>query len=268
MRCIGEGAAVHIIDDGAGALIAALTAAVDGCHVLVTAVVQRVNGLQEAVGAPSVLVGIDVLICADFLDLGHVDGHAVCSHAQGILVVVASVILAGGLDGRVDVLLGIVGPQIVQGSHDALLAPVGDQTLRTFHDQVGCAAALDGGVHLIVAVGVVQILDGDLDVGVLCVEAGDQLLHSLVLAPATDGVCPQLDARTGRTCGGSGSGRSCRAGGSGGTAACGQSTGCAEDAGGLQEGAARDTVFHNEFSLHIIKCVAAYRAKPLLLALL
>lgn len=50
--------------------------------------------------------------------------------------------------------------------------------------------------------------------------------------------------------------------------ACGQSTGCAEDAGGLQEGAARDTVFHNEFSLHIIKCVAAYRAKPLLLALL
>ncbi len=64
----------------------------------------------------------------------------------------------------------------------------------TFHDQVGCAAALDGGVHLIVAVGVVQILHGHLDVGVLCVEAGDQLLHGLVIAPAADGVCPQLDA--------------------------------------------------------------------------
>ena len=87
--------------------------------------------------------------------------------------------------------------RVVQRGHDALRAPVGHQTLGSFHDEVGCAAALDGGVDLIVAVGIVQILDGHLDVRVLCIEAGDQLLHGLVLAPAADGVCPQLDACAG-----------------------------------------------------------------------
>ena len=268
--CIGEGAAVHVVDDGAGALVAALAAAVDGCHVLVAALVQCVNGLQEAVGAPGVLVGINILVCAHFLDLGHVDGHAVCGHAQGILVVVTGLVLAGGLDRCVDILLGIVGPQIVQGSHDALLAPVCDQTLRAFHDQVGCAAALDGGVDLVVAVGVVQILDGDLDIRILCVEAGDQLLHSLILAPAADGVCPQLDACTGRSGAGSSCGRGGRrrcGAGRRGTAACGQCACCAQDAGSLQEGATRDTVFHNEILL-AYHMFAAYRVEPLLLPLL
>ena len=268
--CIGEGAAVHVVDDGAGALVAALAAAINGCDVLVTAIVQCVNGLQEAVGAPGVLVGINILVCAHFLDLGHVDGHAVCGHAQGILVVVTGLVLAGGLDRCVDILLGIVGPQIVQGSHDALLAPVCDQTLRAFHDQVGCAAALDGGVDLVVAVGVVQILDGDLDIRILCVEAGDQLLHSLILAPAADGVCPQLDACTGRSGAGSSCGRGGRrrcGAGRRGTAACGQCACCAQDAGSLQEGATRDTVFHNEILL-AYHMFAAYRVEPLLLPLL
>ena len=264
MCIVGEGAAVHIVDDRTGALIAALTAAVDSRHVLVAALVQGVNGVQEALGAPSVLIGVDVLVCAHFLDLGHVDGHAVCRHAQGVLVVVALVVVAGGVDGLVDVLLGIIGPQVVQRGHDALRAPVGHQTLGAFHDEVGCAAALDGGVDLIVAVGIVQILDGHLDVRILCVEAGDQLLHGLVLAPAADGVCPQLDACAGG-CGGS-SGRSCSAGGSGLTAAGSQSTGCAQSANGLQEGATRDNILHNEFSLPIIS--AALHPRPLLLALL
>lgn len=65
------------------------------------------------------LVGINVLVSAHFLDLGHVHGHAVCGHAQGILVVIAGSVLAGGLNGLVNVLLGIIGPQVVQRSHNA-----------------------------------------------------------------------------------------------------------------------------------------------------
>ena len=250
MLGIGEGAAVHIVDDRAGALVAALAAAVDGCNILITAIVQCVNGLEEAIGAPGVLISINVLVCAHFLDLGHVHGHAVCGHAQGILIVVTGIVPAGGLNGSVDVLLGIVGPQVVQGSHNALLAPVGNQTFGTFHDQVGCAAALDGGVDLVITIGVIQVLNGDLDVGIFCVEAGDQLLHSLVLAPAADGVCPQLDvcASCGacrcRSCSG---GSSSAAGGA--AAACGQCTGCTQGTHGLQERAARDTVFHKKLLL-------------------
>ena len=253
MGCIGKGAAVHIVDDGAGALVAALTAAVDGCYVLVAALVQCVHSVQEALGAPGVLVSINVLVSAHFLDLGHVHGHAVCGHAQGVLVVVALVVAAGRLHRLVDVLLGIVGPQIVQRSHNALGTPVGHQTLGAFHDQIGCAAALDGGVHLIVAVGVVQILHGHLDVGVLCVEAGDQVLDSLVIAPAADGVCPQLDACAGAgcTCSSRGSGRGSSSAGGGGTAAGGQRTGSAQNTGSLQEGTAGNAVFHGRFSLFI-----------------
>ena len=254
MSVVGESAAVHIIDNSAGTLVAALTAAVDGCHVLVAALVQSVNGVQEAFGAPGVLIGVEILVSAHFLDLGHVDGHAVCGHAQGVLVVVALVVVASGVDGLVNVLLGVVGPQIVQRSHDTLCAPVGHQTLGTFHDEVGCAAALDGGVHLVVAVGVVQILNGHFNVRILCVEAGDELLHGLVLAPAADGICPQLDACAGCRAGsGSGSSsRSCRAGRSGLAAAGSQRTRCAHNTNGLQEGATRNGVLHNKFSLPII----------------
>ena len=264
MSCIGEGAAVHVVDDGAGALVAALAAAVDGCNILITAIVQCVNGLEEAVGAPGVLISINVLVCAHFLDLGHVHGHAVCGHAQGVLVVVTGVVLAGGLHRLVDVLLGVVGPQVVQRSHNALGAPVGDQTLGTFHDQVGCAAALDGGVDLVIAVGVVQILHGDLDVGVLGIEAGDQLLHGLILAPAADGVGPQLDACTGAGGAGSGSRAGCAGGGSSAgrrTAASGQCTGSAQHTGSLQERTAGNAVFHDSFSLlssiHVVAAACA-----------
>ena len=254
MGCIGKGAAVHVVDDGAGALVAALTAAVDGCHVLVACAVQCVHSLQEAVGAPGVLVGINVLVSAHFLDLGHVHGHAVCGHAQGVLVVVALLVAAGRLNRCVDVLLSVVGPQVVQRSHNALGAPVGHQTLGAFHDQIGCAAALDGGVHLIVAVGVVQILHGHLDIGVLCVEAGDQVLDGVVVAPAADGVCPQLDACAGAgstaSSRGSGGGSSSAAGG--GTAAGGQCAGSAQNTGSLQERTAGNAVFHGRFSLFII----------------
>jgi len=269
--CIGKGAAVHVVDDGAGALVAALTCAVDGCNVLVSAVVQGINGLQEAVSAPGMLVGINVLVSAHFLDLGHVHGHAVCGHAQGILIVVAGSVLAGGLNGLVDVLLSIVGPQVVQRSHNALCAPVCNQTLGTFHDQIRCAAALDGGVHLIVAVGVVQILHSDLDVRILCVEAGNQTLNGVVVAPAADGVCPQLDAggRSSCACSGAcGCGRS-SGGRAGRTAAGGQSAGCAQNASGLQERTAGNAVFHSSFSfafkmLHVVGGLPCQR--PLLMA--
>ena len=33
---------------------------------------QSVNGVQEAFGAPGVLIGVEILVSAHFLDLGHV----------------------------------------------------------------------------------------------------------------------------------------------------------------------------------------------------
>jgi len=70
----------------------------------------------------SVLISINVLVCAHFLDLGHVHGHAVCGHAQGILIVVTGIVPAGGLNGSVDVLLGIVGPQVCTAAPSPMLS--------------------------------------------------------------------------------------------------------------------------------------------------
>ena len=137
-------------------------------------------------------LGIDVLHSTGSLEDGLVDGHAVSSHDQGVLVDSA----VGGvasLDGS-GVQLSQVGlvQQVGQVDHQALLAPVGDQTLGTFHDQVGSSIAFDSGVDLVVAVSVGQVLNGDLDAGV-SLELGHQSIDGLLVAPTTDGVGPQGD---------------------------------------------------------------------------
>ncbi len=133
----------------------------------------------------------NVLVRAHFLDLGHVHGHAVCGHAQGILVVVARSRCGRQTPQMRRCPSCVVGPQVVQRSHNALGTPVGHQTLGAFHDHVGCAAALDGGVHLVVAVGVVEVLDGDVDVRILGIEVCQQRINGRGIAPLADGVGPQ-----------------------------------------------------------------------------
>lgn len=54
----------------------------------------------------------------------------------------------------------------------------------------GAFAALDSGVDLVVAVGVVEVLDGDVDVRILGVEVC-QRINGLGIAPLADGVGPQ-----------------------------------------------------------------------------
>ena len=189
--CIGKGAAVHVVDDGAGALVAALAAAVDRADVGLAGVVDGLHSLQEVVGGPGVVLGIDILHSTGSLKHGLVDGHAVRGHAERELVVSAGGILAGGLNAGADVGLLVVGPQVAQIGHQALGAPVGNQTLGSFHDDVRCAAALDSGVDLVVAVGVVEVLDGDVDVRILGIEVCQQRINGRGIAPLADGVGPQ-----------------------------------------------------------------------------
>ena len=137
------------------------------------------------------VLGIDILHSTGSLKHGLVDGHAVRGHAERELVVSAGGILAGGLNAGADVGLLVVGPQVAQIGHQALGAPVGNQTLGSFHDDVRCAAALDSGVDLVVAVGVVEVLDGDVDVRILGIEVCQQRINGRGIAPLADGVGPQ-----------------------------------------------------------------------------
>ena len=151
------------------------------------------------------VLGIDILHRAGSLKHGLVDGHAVGGHAEGELIVSTGGILAGALHAGADVSLLVIGPQVAQIDHQTLGAPVGNQTLGTFHNEVRGRAALDGGVDLIVTVGVVQILNSHMDVGVLGVEVRQQSVNRLGITPLADGVGPQGDVSslTGLRSGGS-----------------------------------------------------------------
>ena len=190
---VGKGAAVHIVVQSAGALVTALSGAEHSANGLVTGIVQGLNSLQEVLGGPGVGLSVHILPCAGLLEDGLVDGHAVSGHAQGVLVVSATAIVTGSLNGSVDVSLGLVSPQVSQVDHLALGAPVGDQTLGSFHDDVGSGVALDGGVDLVVAISVGQVLDLDGDVGISGIELRQQLVDDLLLAPVANGVSPQAD---------------------------------------------------------------------------
>ena len=259
MGCIGEGAAVHVVDDSAGALVAALAAAVDSANVGLAGIIDGLHSLQEVLGGPGVGVFVHVLHGVGSLKHGLVDGHAVGGHAEGILIISTVAALAGGLNAGADVGLLLVGPQVAQVGHQALGAPVSNQTLGTFHDEVGCGAALDGGVDLVVAVGVVEILDGHVDVRILGVEVSQQLVDGIGITPLADGVGPQGDVSSlaggaiGGFCGsslrGSGLCGACRGGRTGsGTAAAYQQAGCHT---GCQKSGY--LLFHSGFSFFTIR---------------
>ena len=185
---------------------------------------------------------VDVLHCVGSLKDGLVDGHAVGGHNQRILVSGAVVCEAGGQSGGVDFALVGVVEQVSDVYHLALGAPVGNQTLGSFHNQVGGGVAFDSGVDLVVAIGVGQVLNGDLDAG-SGLEAGHQLVNGFLVAPATDGVGPQGDFGSGSGCGGFGSsvGSSFGSGGSG--------SGSSGRLGGLH-GAGTHRQHHDEGQCH------------------
>ena len=190
MVSVGVGAAADVGDQSAGALVAALAAAVDGANVLVAGIINSLNSLEEVFdGVPGAGLFVQVLQSAGSLEDIAVDGHAVGDHADGQLVQLAVGAGAGSNDG----LIGAGGNDVLQVDQQALGAPVGDQTLGTFHDDVGSLVAFDGGVDLVVTVGVVQVLDLDSDVGVDSVEIGDQLSDGSLIDPLADGVGPQGD---------------------------------------------------------------------------
>ena len=193
MVLVGEGAAIQVVNQSAGALVTALAGAEHGGHGVAVVGVQSRNSIEEVLGGPGVGVQVHILQGAGLLKGVLVDGHAVSGHDQGILVDSALAGHAGGQSGGID--LGLVGvvQQVGQVHHVALGAPVGNQTLGTFHDQVGSLAGGDGGVDLVVAVSVGQVFHGDLDAG-LGLESVGQFLDGVLIAPAADGVGPEGDA--------------------------------------------------------------------------
>ena len=188
----GEGAAVEVVDESTGALVAALADAVDSADGVAVLVIERLNGLEELLGGPGVGVLVDVLVGAGLDKGGVVDRHAVGGHDDGVLVGLAVFGEARGESGGVD--LGLVGiiEHVADVDHVAVGAPVGDETLGAFHDQVGSLLGGDGGVDLVVAVGVGQELDLDLDAG-LGGEGVGQSLDDFFVAPVADGVGPKGD---------------------------------------------------------------------------
>ena len=93
VSCIGKGAAVHIVDDGTGALVAALAAAVDGLsliHILAgTALTMSL--LKEMLKNPNVVaVKNSSMPTQDIqmLSLIHISarGHRLCRRYRGVEV--------------------------------------------------------------------------------------------------------------------------------------------------------------------------------------
>ena len=195
MVSVGELAGVQVGHQRAGALVAALAAAVDHGSGLIARFIQGVQSLQEVFGGPGVGGFVDVLERARGFKVVVVDDHAVGGHAQGIFVIDAFAVFAGRFHGGAggdDVILG-VRPQIGDVQHLASGAPVGNQAFGAFHHDVGGGLGFDGGGHLVVAGGVVQILHLHLDFGMHGVEVGDDAVHGFFIAPAADGVGPQGD---------------------------------------------------------------------------
>ena len=120
---------------------------------------------------------IDVLHGAGLGEQILVDAHAVGGLAHGQLVHGARSVGAGA-GGHV---IRAGGQQVLQVHQVALGAPVGHQALRALEDQVGGVVGLDHAVDGLVAVGVVQVDQLDLHVGIHRVEVGDQALdHGFV----------------------------------------------------------------------------------------
>ena len=119
-----------------------------------------------------------------------------CGHDQRILVNGTVGGGAGGQAGGEDLLAVCVVQHILQIDHVTGGAPVGNQTLGAFQNQVGSLPGGEGGVDLVIAVGVSQVLDLDLDTG-LSGEGVGQLGDFGLIAPVAYGVGPQLDGHVG-----------------------------------------------------------------------
>ena len=109
---------------------------------------------------------------------------------------------AGSQSGGQDLLAVGVINHVAQVHHVAVDAPVSYQALGALHDDVGGVAAGEGGVHLVVAVGVGQPLHGDLDAGIRG-KLVDQGLYLGLIAPAAHGIDPDGDG-VGRSAAGGG----------------------------------------------------------------
>ena len=189
---VREGAAVHVVDKSTGTLVTALACAVDGCHIGLAAVIDCLHCLQEILGGiPGVVLLIQVLKGVCLLKHVPVDCHTVGDHAQRILINLAVRCRACGADRVIQIRSGIPGHQIGEIHHESPCAPVGDQSLRSLEDQIRCLSALDGGVDLIVAVGVVEIFHGHLDAGILCIEIRDEGIDGCGVSPVSDRVGPE-----------------------------------------------------------------------------
>ena len=152
--------------------------------------IEGIDGFDEVLGGPGVVLQIQVLVGTGLLEGVQVDGHAVGRHDQGILIDRAVGVGAGGHGGGVDLALIAIVKHIAQVHQVALVAPVGHQALGTFHDQVGGIFRGDGGVDLIVSVGVGQVFHFHGDTGVGGESVGDGL-DLFLLAPVADGIGPQ-----------------------------------------------------------------------------
>ena len=113
-----------------------------------------------------------------------VDAHAVGGLANGQLVH-SALGVGAGTDGHV---ISTGGDQVLQIHQVALGAPVGHQALGALEDQVGGVVGLDHAVDGLVAVGVVQVDQVDLHVGIHGVEVGDEGLHSGLVGHLAHGI--------------------------------------------------------------------------------
>ena len=94
---IGEGTAVKIVDNGTGALVAALACAVDGAYGRAGIGMDSVDGVKESLGGlPGMSLLVNLLHGIGGLKHGLIDGHAVGGHADRILIHSTLVVDAGG----------------------------------------------------------------------------------------------------------------------------------------------------------------------------
>ena len=191
MGIVGEGAAVQIGDQRAGALVAVLAGAVHGGHILAVLVPQGLHRLGELLGGPGTTLQVDVLVGARGHEGIVVDGHALDVHGEGIGVALAVRGEADAPAGFVDLLLVGVVPHVGQVGQHALSAPDLHQPIRLGQQDVGRHAAVHGGAETVVAGGLVQALHRHMDVGIHRVELGQQVVHRRLIGPVADGICPQ-----------------------------------------------------------------------------
>ena len=132
---------------------------------------------------------IQILVGSGRLERVHVDSHAVGGHNQRIFIHSAVGSGAGGQDGFLNFRAVLIGQHVRQIHHVPTGSPVGHKTLRAFHDKVGRIVGGDGGIDLIIAVGISQILHLDRNSGV-SLECIGERLDGVLFPPVSNGISP------------------------------------------------------------------------------